>query len=190
MYYFRHVPEFDYPSRLKDAKQISEYTRVKNLFKRAKLADDIFADLSYFSKYKIIGDERPDNVAYKLYGDSTLDWLVLLANNIINQNAEWPLPQQSFYNYMIEKYNDESNIGNIHNYETKEYKRTFSVILYLENAEEGGGTEFVDTVYKPKAGYALIFPSNWCYMHSGQPVIKGKKRVAVTWYYVQFVPPK
>ena len=75
-------------------------------------------------------------------------------------------------------------------YETKEYKRTFSVILYLENAEEGGGTEFVDTVYKPKAGYALIFPSNWCYMHSGQPVVKGKKRVAVTWYYVQFVPPK
>lgn len=129
MYYFRHVPEFDYPSRLKDAKQISEYTRVKNLFKRAKLADDIFADLSYFSKYKIIGDERPDNVAYKLYGDSTLDWLVLLANNIINQNAEWPLPQQSFYNYMIEKYNDESNIGNIHNYETKEYKVKNKVLV-------------------------------------------------------------
>ena len=68
MQYFRHVPDFDYPSRLKDAKQISEYTRVKNLFKRAKLADDIFADLSYFTKYKIIGDERPDNVAYKVYG--------------------------------------------------------------------------------------------------------------------------
>ena len=122
MYYFRHVPEFDYPSRLKDAKQISEYTRVKNLFKRAKLADDIFSDMSYFTKYKIIGDERPDNVAQKIYGDPTLDWLVLLSNNIINQSDEWPLPQQSFYNYLIEKYENESNLGQIHHYESKEYK--------------------------------------------------------------------
>ena len=30
-----------------------------------------------------------------------------------------------------------------------------------------------------------MFPSNWCYPHSGQPVPNGKKRVAVTWYYVQ-----
>ena len=121
MQYFRHVPNFDYPSRLKDAKKISEYTRVKNLFKRAKLSDDIFADLSFFTKYKIIGDERPDNVAYKVYGDETLDWLVLLANNIINQTDEWPLPQQSMYNYMLSKYQDVDNLGNIHHYESKEY---------------------------------------------------------------------
>lgn len=120
MQYFRHVPDFDYPSRLKDAKQISEYTRVKNLFKRAKLADDIFADLSYFTKYKIIGDERPDNVAYKIYGDETLDWLVLLANNIINQTDEWPLSQQSMYNYMLSKYSNESDLGLVHHYESKE----------------------------------------------------------------------
>ena len=122
MYYFRHVPEFDYPSRLKDAKQISQYTRVKNLFKRAKLADDIFGDLSYFTKYKIVGNERPDNVAYKIYGDATLDWLVLLANNILNQTDEWPLPQQSMYNYMLSKYQDDSQFGNIHHYESEEFK--------------------------------------------------------------------
>ena len=122
MYYFRHVPEFDYPSRLKNAKQISEYTRVKNLFKRAKISDDIFADVSYFTRYKIVGDERPDSVAYKIYDDASLDWLVLLANNIINQTDEWPLPQQSMYNYMLSKYQDESQLGEIHHYESKEFK--------------------------------------------------------------------
>ena len=122
MYYFRHVPEFDYPSRLKDAKQISQYTRVKNLFRRAKLADDIFGDVSYFTKYKIIGDERPDNVAYKIYGDASLDWLVLLANNVINQTDEWPLPQQSMYNYMIDKYQNDAALGEIHHYESKEFQ--------------------------------------------------------------------
>ena len=122
MYYFRHVPDFDYPSRLKDAKKISQYTRVKNLFRRAKLADDIFGDVSYFTKYKIIGDERPDNVAYKIYGDATLDWLVLLANNVINQTDEWPLPQQSMYNYMLDKYQNDAALGAIHHYESKEFK--------------------------------------------------------------------
>ena len=50
---------------------------VKNLFKRAKLREDIYANLAYFTKYQIIGDERPDNVAEKIYDDPTLDWVIL-----------------------------------------------------------------------------------------------------------------
>lgn len=86
--YFRQVPDFEYVSRLPDAK-ISDYAPVKNLFKKGKLREDIFQDLSFFTKYKINGDDRPDNVAYKVYQDSTLDWLVLLCNNILNIQTEW-----------------------------------------------------------------------------------------------------
>ena len=60
--YFRNVPDFNYVSRLDGQKNISEYTLVKNLFKRAKIRDDIFNDLSFFTKYKVVGDDRPDNV--------------------------------------------------------------------------------------------------------------------------------
>lgn len=76
------------------------------------------------------------------------------------------------------------------NWNSKEptYFRTVSVVLYLNSGFEGGGTEFIDQVYKPKAGEALIFPSNWCFPHSGQLVTKGMKRVAVTWYYVYPTP--
>lgn len=66
----------------------------------------------------------------------------------------------------------------------KEYHRQISVVLYLNDEFEGGGTEFIHQAYKPKPGYGLFFPSNWCYPHSGQKVLSGKKRVAVTWYYV------
>ena len=68
-----------------------------------------------------------------------------------------------------------------------EYHRKISVITYLKESEVGGGTCFPHTTFKPKPGYALMFPSNWCYPHSGEPVVKGNKRVAVTWYYVQTV---
>ena len=57
---------------------------VKNLFKRITLRQDIYQDLSFFTKYKITGNDRPDNIASKVYGRSDLDWVVLTSNNIIN----------------------------------------------------------------------------------------------------------
>ena len=89
--YFNLVPNFEYVSRLPNAK-ISEYIKVKNLFKKVNLREDIYQDLTYFTKYQIQGDDRPDNVAFEIYEDSTLDWVVLLANNIINIQTEWPMP--------------------------------------------------------------------------------------------------
>ena len=66
----------------------------------------------------------------------------------------------------------------------KEYHRMISIITYLTDDFEGGATSFIDAEYKPPAGYGLIFPSNWAFPHAGLPVKKGKKRIAVTWYYV------
>ena len=117
--YFRQVPNFEYVSRTAGEQNISDYIEVKNLFKRGKLREDIFGNLTFFTKYKIIGNERPDNVAYKVYNDETLDWVVLLANNILNIQSEWPLTQQAFDKVMFEKYGDyETLYGGIHHYET------------------------------------------------------------------------
>ena len=123
--YFRQVPNFEYINRNKDGKDISNYISVKNLFKRGKLRDDIFGNLAYFTKYQIIGDERPDNVAYKIYGDETLDWVVLLSNNILNIQTEWPLPQTSFDQVLLEKYGSyETLYSGVHHYETVEIKNS------------------------------------------------------------------
>lgn len=103
--YFRNVPNIDYVNRnFESTSSINQYVTTKNLFKRVKLRDDIFGSLNFFEKYKIIGDERPDNVAYKVYGDEVLDWVVLLSNNIINIQSEWPLSQEAFDTYLFEKY--------------------------------------------------------------------------------------
>ena len=77
--YFSYIPNFEYVNRLKENKNISAYLVVKNLFKRGQLREDIFQNLTFFTKYKVIGDDRPDNVAFKVYGNQYLDWLVLLS---------------------------------------------------------------------------------------------------------------
>jgi hypothetical protein len=155
--YFRQVPNFEYVSRNPGDKYISEYIPVKNLFKRGKLREDIFANLQFFEKYSIIGDERPDNVAYKFYDEETLDWVVLLSNNILNIQSEWPMTQRTFEQVMLERYGtmeaavkyykdlgfnvDESAIAltdelayeilysGIHHYETEEIKNSLGITV-------------------------------------------------------------
>ena len=127
--YFRNIPDFEYVSRNADTKQISEYQKVKNLFKRGKLKNDVFNDLTFFTKYKVIGDDRPDNVAFDVYEDETLDWIVLLSNNITNIQTEWPLNHQSFYNFLIMKYGSEENIHAVHHYETQQVRDTNRTII-------------------------------------------------------------
>ena len=122
--YFRNIPNFEYVNRLPESHSSSEYIEVKNLFKRGKIRDDIFKDVTYFTKYSIKGDDRPDNVAFNVYQDSKLDWVVLLSNNIINIQDEWPLTQQSFENYLLNKYENQQNIHGIHHYESKEIKNS------------------------------------------------------------------
>ena len=123
--YFKQVPNFEYVNRTKGSQDISNFISVKNLFKRGRIRPDIFGNLSFFTKYKIIGDERPDNVAFKEYDDSSLDWVVLLANNILNVQDEWPLPQTSLDEILLEKYGTYDKLySGVHHYETVEIKNS------------------------------------------------------------------
>lgn len=121
--YFRNLPNFEYISRINERKTNKDFITVKNLFRRPIIREDLFTDFMSFTKYRIVGDERPDEVAYDVYGESDLDWVVLLSNNIINIRDEWPLNQHDYRNYLIEKYgNDTDEIDKIKFYETKEIK--------------------------------------------------------------------
>jgi len=118
--YFRQLPDFNYVNL--DSNLSSEYTRVKNLFKRGELRSDIFVNLAFFNKYSIVGEESPDEVSLRLYDTEEFDWVILLANNIINVRDEWPLSNDSLYNYLIDVYGSEENLQKIHHYETIEVK--------------------------------------------------------------------
>ena len=127
--YFDLIPDFDYVSRLPDAK-ISDYIRVKNFFRRATLREDIFQSLTFFTKYSIEGDDRPDNVAHKVYENSSLDWVILLANNITHIPTEWPMPQNDFDRFLLDKYDNYDTIYNgVHHHETVEVKDSNDVTI-------------------------------------------------------------
>ena len=116
--YFRQIPNLDYPSLRNDRNSAYDYQVVKNIFKRAVIRDDIFNEITAFTKYSVVGDERPDQVAYQFYNDSGLDWVILATNNIIHVRDEWPMGNQDFLTYLNAKYTAEE-LANVHHYETR-----------------------------------------------------------------------
>ena len=128
--YFSNLTEFLYVNRTKEGRSEGDYSIVKNFFKRVRLRDDIFQDLTFFTKFTVAGDDRPDNVANTVYDDPSLDWVILLSNNIVNVQSEWPLGQAAFNTYITEKYGDETTLySGIHHYESREVQANDGTII-------------------------------------------------------------
>ena len=120
MGYFRELPELDYQSFLSDSNSSSRYLRVKNLFRRTKIRDDLQNVFTLFNKYEIVEGARPDTVAEEFYGSAELDWVVLITAGIINVRDEWPLSNRELYNYANEIHGD--SLNSIRYYRTTEVK--------------------------------------------------------------------
>jgi len=120
MSYFRNFSDLLYQSPLASRTSSYDYIRTKNIFRRAKIRDDIFQAAVAFDKYKIVGEERPDHIANKIYGSPQYDWVILIANNIINLREKWPLSDSEFSNYIQTKFT-QAELSSAHHYETTAY---------------------------------------------------------------------
>lgn len=125
MSYFRELPNLQVLNRTKNQISNDEKLIVKNIFKRVKLREDIASVTSAFEYYVITEDERPDQIAERIYGDPELDWVILTVNNIINVQEEWPLNIDNLNRYMFEKYGSESAFTEIHHYESISTRDSF-----------------------------------------------------------------
>lgn len=129
MSYFRELPDFEYIANFSNQSFNTDYVVTKNIFKRAKLRDDIANAVTAFNYYQIIDSERPDQIAQKIYNNSDLDWVILITNNITNINDQWPLDNNSFYKYLIDKYGGDDKIAEVHHYETIETRDEYNRLI-------------------------------------------------------------
>jgi hypothetical protein len=115
--YFSIVPNISY-----DEKPISypfsesDFVTAKNFFRRYKVNDDIFSNAVFLNKYTIVDGERPDTLAQKAYGDPFYDWVILLTNNMVNAQYDWPKSNYDVYKIAESEYVDP--YSEIHHYET------------------------------------------------------------------------
>ena len=87
---------------------------VTDIFRRVKIRSKLANNVTLLDKYDVHEGEKPEDVAYKIYGDSDYFWVVTLVNNIVNRYYDWPLDSYSFQQFINDKY---SNPDGIHHYE-------------------------------------------------------------------------
>ena len=128
MGYFTNFPKVSLPSFADNRRSTLDFVNSTNLFKRGKIREEVIGSIAAFERYSINGDDRPDNVAFRVYGDSSLDWVILISNNILNVRDEWPMNQYDFKRYIDNKYST-SLLTQIHHYESKEVRNSKGLLL-------------------------------------------------------------
>ena len=119
-HYFSQLPNIQYRNPLSSSYDNENYVTAKNIFLRAKIRDDMLPNVAYLRSYTIEDGERPLDVADRVYGDPSLDWIVLIGANIINARTDWPMSSKTLYNYCERKYGADLNATKF--YETIEVK--------------------------------------------------------------------
>jgi len=122
MGFFKELPSIAYQSPLSHKNSSRDYIVIKNIFRSAKLMDYVRSGAIAQQKLVLKDGDRPDTIAEYLYGESTLDYIVILVAGITNINHEWPLQDYQVYDYALEKYGSEAKMNAIKYYETFEIK--------------------------------------------------------------------
>ena len=135
--FFSIIPNISY-----DEKPISypfsesDFVVAKNFFRRYKINDDIFQYAVFFKKYTIVDGERPETLAEKAYGDQFLDWVILLTNNMVNAQYDWPRSNYEMYKIVEEEFDDP--YSEINHYEIRETIGRYQAGLHVDETFYNG----------------------------------------------------
>jgi hypothetical protein len=117
MSYFNKFPLITYDIKGNKVRKL-----LPDILRRVKLRASIKSGGMLFDKYDVKEGEKPEDVAFKWFGDPELHWVILMTNNVTDRYYDWPMNQAQFAEYLDDKY---SNPDAIHHYEvTKDSGRT------------------------------------------------------------------
>ena len=105
-----------------------KYRLVKNLFRRVKVREDLEEYGSLFESYTVKTGESPSQLAYRVYGDAHLDWVILLINNIVDMYEQWPKIDSELSQYVNTIYSDPDAV---HHYEISQSSGDTSVKINI-----------------------------------------------------------
>jgi|TARA_R110002167_G_scaffold142930_1_gene331963 hypothetical protein len=104
-------------------KNDGNYKLLPDILRRVKQRSAIKDGQFIFDNYDVVEGEKPEDVAYKWFGDAQLHWVILMTNNVLDRYYDWPMNQAQFAEFLTDKYG--TNMDAVHHYEiTKDSGRT------------------------------------------------------------------
>ena len=111
MPYFSRFPLMAY-----DVAADGKYKLLPDILRRVKLRSGLRSSAFMFEKYDVKDGEKPEDIAFKWFGDAEYHWVILMTNNITDRYYQWPLSQPQFAEHLTDKYGA-GNEDAVHHYE-------------------------------------------------------------------------
>ena len=143
-------------------------TLVTDIFRRVKARSKIQDNVTLFDNYDVAEGEKPEDVAYKMYGEADYFWVITLVNNIVNRYYDWPLDEFSFQQFVKDKYD---NPDGIHHYEKVQSSgkqqgdgpSDYSHLIEVSNGDNGGqavsNVEYERRIQDEKRQIRVLLPN-------------------------------
>ena len=109
MSYFNRFPKMIY-----DMKDNGNYKVLPDILRRVKQRNAVASGQFIFDTYDVRNGEKPEDIAYKWFGDAQLHWVILMTNDVTDRYYQWPMNDAQFEEFIADKY---SNPDAVHHYE-------------------------------------------------------------------------
>lgn len=151
MRYFEYLPKDFY--RLTDKPTLDVVT---NITSRVAFNDSLKTNSSSFYEYIVSDGETPEIIADKIYNNSNRHWIVLLMNNIINPQFDWPLDEKSLNRYIEIKYVELANGQPVLNWTKTNIKSYFRTEKRINVSTKSTKIEIIEV---DESSYSNLVPS-------------------------------
>ncbi len=146
--YFRNFPKTFY---LKDTS--NNLDLVTNITSRFSFEKEFRENTAVFYKYEIQDSDTPEIIASKVYGSPERHWIILMMNEKLDPQFDWPLSNRTLNRYIEKKYISNASPGqtglfwaqnNNHSYYKIEKRTTLSTNTSIETKVQISASEYAN----------------------------------------------
>jgi hypothetical protein len=101
---YTSTPTIEISSPYGITKKYHKLMALKDITKNIRFRRDVLANVSVYDQYDIVDGETPEIIAEKIYGNALYHWIVMLANDIYDYRADFPLTSVALEQYVTDKY--------------------------------------------------------------------------------------
>jgi hypothetical protein len=157
---------------------------VTDITKRVAFEEEFKKNSAAYIKFVVTDEDTPEIIAFKFYGDVEKHWIVLMMNDIIDPQFDWPMKERDLIKFIDNKYS--ANAAN--NQTGLDWAKTNNQAYYkVENKTlVPTGEKSEDKMEVDSGTYANITPSSAIYtLQNGQQLNIATSKETVTYFEYQ-----
>jgi hypothetical protein len=150
--YFENFPQMLYDYQVGNNIEVFLMT---DITRNIRFRTEVLSNITVYDYYDIIDGETPEIISDKIYGTPEYHWVIMLANDLYDYRADFPLSYDALEQYITDKYG--SNADSIHHWQDPTGQ--FVVDQTYSGATSVSNRQYEETLNETKRRIKIISPS-------------------------------